>query len=346
MCFHLTNMLLSICIPTYNRPNQLPNCLNSILIAKKRTKIKFEVCISDNGSKYDVKKAIKPYKKKLNIKLNQNKKNIGYQPNLQKVISIAKGEYVWAIGDDDFLLPIALKKVENLLLKNKNVDFFYVNSFHMNYDFIDNFKKPFNTKYLPKNLEKLSKKKSSRRLHFWDLVDHSYSFDFLLGNFLNIFRRKMWLKNLDCLDQKLLKETKVWSNFDNTCAHIKIYANAFKNSNAYFYSGALTVNSYGIREWAPMYPFIEIIRLPEMLDYYRSRGMNLTKYLYNKNFALRNFSNYLLKIIIRGEKGGLYYVNFYKHIFLNLIYPNVYLSVLYFLYRKLSFFLSKLIKIK
>ena len=43
-------MLLSICIPNYNRANCLENCLNSIKIAKKNTKIKFEVCISDNNS--------------------------------------------------------------------------------------------------------------------------------------------------------------------------------------------------------------------------------------------------------------------------------------------------------
>ena len=47
-------MLLSICIPTYNRINQLDNCLNSILISTKKinqTELSdFEVCISDNAS--------------------------------------------------------------------------------------------------------------------------------------------------------------------------------------------------------------------------------------------------------------------------------------------------------
>ena len=47
-------MDLSICIPTYNRPNQLPNCLNSIYLAKKNCNFKFEVCISDNASDYNV----------------------------------------------------------------------------------------------------------------------------------------------------------------------------------------------------------------------------------------------------------------------------------------------------
>ena len=64
-------MLLSICIPTYNRPESLINCLNSL--ASQRTK-NFEVCISDNCSKQNIKKLIKPFKKKLNINYSRNKK--------------------------------------------------------------------------------------------------------------------------------------------------------------------------------------------------------------------------------------------------------------------------------
>ena len=44
-------MILSICIPTYNKVNQLDNCLNSILISKKNVdNFNFEICISDNNS--------------------------------------------------------------------------------------------------------------------------------------------------------------------------------------------------------------------------------------------------------------------------------------------------------
>ena len=112
-------MLLSICIPTYNRPNQLPNCLHSIYLAKKNSNLDFEVCISDNGSEYDVTKIIQPYEDKLKIRLNKNKVNLGYQPNLLKTISIATGEYVWAIGDDDLLIPGSLQKIEKLLNDNR-----------------------------------------------------------------------------------------------------------------------------------------------------------------------------------------------------------------------------------
>ena len=61
----------------------------------------------------------------------------------------------------------------------------------------------------------------------------------------------------------------------------------------------------------------------------------MKSYLINKNYSLRNFSNFFLKIIIRGNKAGLNKINFYESFFLNLVYPNVYLSIFYFLYRKL-----------
>ena len=329
-------MKLSICIPTYNRPNNLPDCLNSIYLSGKKSKLKFEVCISDNASNYNVNKIIKKYKKKISLKFNKNKKNIGYIRNLIKTISIARGEFIWSIGDDDLLTPNALNEIEKLFEKNKDVDFFLINSYHLNNNFLNKYKKPFNTKFLPKKMEKLSKKKNSTKLNFWDLIDYKISFDFLIGNFLNVFKREMWLNNLYCLNKKNLLDTRPWSNFDNTCGPLKVYANAFKNSKAYFFSKALTVNTYNVREWGLMYPYIEIIRLPEALDYYRSRGLNFKSYLINKNYALRNFINYFIKIILTGEKGGLRYINFYKHFFKNLIYPNVYLSLFYFFYRAIK----------
>ena len=75
--------------------------------------------------------------------------------------------------------------------------------------------------------------------------------------------------------------------------------------------------------------------LPEMLDYYRSKGLGLFRYIYCKNFALRNFSNYMIKILLNKNKNyGWEHISFYKHFLRNLIFPNVYLSIIYFFLRK------------
>jgi len=335
-------MKLSICIPTFNRRNKLINCLNSIYLASLNSKLDFEVCISDNGSSYDIYDLIKQFEDKLKLKINKNKSNIGYMPNLLKVISISQGDFVWAMGDDDLLMPQALKRVDELFESNPDVDFFFVNSFHLDYKYINRFQVPFDTKNLPENMEiKLGKKKISQKLNFWELIDHNISFDFLNGNFLNFFKRQMWMDNINCLDMNLVTDTRTWSNFDNTCGHNKVYANAFKDSKAYFCAEGLTVNGFGVREWTKLYPFIEIIRLPEILDYYRQKGLPLKRYLLNKNYALRNFANYFFKILISGKSGGLHYINFYKHVIKNLLYPNIYLSLIKFVIRKIK----KLIRI-
>ena len=118
-------MKLSICIPTFNRKNKLINCLNSIYLASLNSKLDFEVCISDNGSSYDIYNLIKQFENKLKLKINKNKFNIGYMPNLLKVISISKSDFVWAMGDDDLLMPQALKRVDELFKSNPDVDFFF-----------------------------------------------------------------------------------------------------------------------------------------------------------------------------------------------------------------------------
>ena len=66
--------LISICIPTYNRPFLLKNCLNSIYSAQKKYKIDFEICITDNSDLKTNKLIIKKFKSKLPIKYLNNKK--------------------------------------------------------------------------------------------------------------------------------------------------------------------------------------------------------------------------------------------------------------------------------
>ena len=97
----------------------------------------------------------------------------------------------------------------------------------------------------------------------------------------------------------------------------------------------LSVNLIGVREWSHLYPLIEIIRIPEAIDYYRSQGLSYYQYWINKNYALRNFFNYFVKIILNGNKMGLNYINFRRHFIMNLIYPYSWLSIIFFFKRKI-----------
>jgi glycosyltransferase involved in cell wall biosynthesis len=327
---------LSICIPTYNRPKHLENCLEAIYISKKNCKkLSLEVCVSDNGSKHDIKLIIKKYKKKINIKFNRFGRNFGITRNFLKAVSMASGEFVWTIGNDDLILPKSLQIIEKLLNKYKDVDYFFINAFLLEKSFLQNFTHPFSTYKIPKKLKTFSSQKINKKVNFWEVIDPSVSFDFLLGMFLSMFRRKMWEQNLSCLNQKNIKDKNWMSNTDNTFFNTMIFANAFKNSKAFIHGQPLCVCLQGVREWIKLYVFVVIVRIPEILDYYRSRGLPFWKYFYCKNFALRNFFVEILKIFLSNDYRVKKYFDFKRHFVYNLVYPSVYFSPIYFVYIKL-----------
>ena len=326
---------LSICIPTYNRGDCLNNCLNSILVAKENYDFNFEVCVSDNCSEKNIESIIKKYQASLKIKFNQNDSNLGLGVNILKAVSLASGEFVWILGNDDLLLPFTFKYIDILFNKKQIIDFYYINSFHLDSSFVLKGKQPFNTKNLPKKMKKFSSYPNSFYTDFLNLVDYQISFDFMLGMFLAIFRKKIWDENLFRINQQSIEDKKTYSTFDNTAPHIIIWSSGFKNSKAFFQSEPLSVNTYGVREWINLYPFVESIRIPEVLDYYRSAGLSSKKYFKNKNYALRSLILNLIKIYFYKNIKGSSYINIRKHIISNLFYPGVYYGFLYYSFRKI-----------
>jgi glycosyltransferase involved in cell wall biosynthesis len=326
---------LSICIPTFNRTECLNNCLNSISIAKKKYNFDFEVCISDNCSKQNIKVLIDRYSSSLDIKFNKNSSNLGLGVNILKAVSLAKGEYVWILGNDDLLLPNTFFYLDKIFNENINVNFFYINSFHLDSSFVLAGQQPFNTKNLPNKMKKFSNYPKSFQSNFFDLVNYNVSFDFMLGMFLVIFKKKNWDKNLFRINQNHIEDKRKYSTFDNTAPHIIIWSSGFRNSRAYFQSEPLSVNTHGVREWVDLYPFVEGIRIPEVLDYYRSAGLQLHKYLYYKNFALRKLLICLFQIYFFKNINGREFINIKKHIIYNLLYPSIYIGAIYFIFRKI-----------
>lgn len=336
-------MLLSICIPTYNRHKYLNNCLNSIYISKiKNKKFKFQVCISDSSKDNLSRKISKNYSSKFQIKYKKNKKKLSFAKNYIEVVKMAKGEFIWVIGDDEILKPIAFLELENIFRKNKDVDFFYINSNFLNSNYFFKYPQPFNSFLLPKKLETFSKIKKDKKVNFFDLIDQKVSWDFLLGIFQCIYKRKKFLNKLFLIDKKQINKKGVWSTLENTCFYIKIYAAAFKNSLAYIKSKPILVSSYGHKNWNNMYDFIKIVRIPELLFFYKKNGLDYFTYFKMKNFALKDFIFCFSRIFWFRKTSGLKHVDIYKHFFKNLLYPSIYLNFMKKIFIKIVVFINKL----
>ena len=107
--------------------------------------------------------------------------------------------------------------------------------------------------------------------------------------FLTVYRRKKFIKNINILNKKKLNDPGIWSTIDNTVPHVKVFSHTFKESKCYFQAEPLSVNLFGEKDWSPIYPFIMIVRIPEILDIYRKNGLPLFRYIFYKNYVLKKF---------------------------------------------------------
>jgi glycosyltransferase involved in cell wall biosynthesis len=330
------SLLLSICIPTFNRSKYLDNCLNSILNNNFNSNNIYEICISDNNSTDNTLQIIEKYRNSLPIVYSRNEYNIGMASNFLKVVSMARGIYVWMLGDDDLLFNNSIERLFELFNKHKNVDFFYLNSSHLDKNYLDKFSHPFDTKYLPNNLEAFSKFSNSTIINFMELINPKISFDFLGGIYLCVFKKNLWNEGLAILNQENVNDLNTFSTFENTFPHIKVFAFAYKNSMAYYSKDCYTINLHGVREWSNYYPLIRCVRLPEALKEYKKNGLPFTKfYMYSNQIAIDFVPNFLYMLKNKNTT-GYKYINPLKLIFKNMAYYNFYISVIKYIFYKIS----------
>jgi abequosyltransferase len=116
--------LLNISIPTYNRPEFLYKCINSIKLALNKLETAdrelVSIFISDNG---DDNRSEIVYRNlefnNLNITYSKNNNNIGSDRNIARCYLYENSDYVMILGDDDFMSENALSVILPYLKNRK-----------------------------------------------------------------------------------------------------------------------------------------------------------------------------------------------------------------------------------
>ncbi|MCU0857255.1 MAG: glycosyltransferase [Pontiellaceae bacterium] len=101
----MSNPLVSICIPTYKRPELLERAVRSCLAQTYPT---FEILITDN-SPDDTSGQVLAKLNDPRIKYHKNETNLGPYGNVSRVAALATGEYIKFLMDDDLLKPLCLE---------------------------------------------------------------------------------------------------------------------------------------------------------------------------------------------------------------------------------------------
>lgn len=115
--------MLTFVIPTNNRPKELRACVLSIarqIIDDTR------ILIIDNGSEQETVYAIERLKSEFNcIDSTQHEDNIDYSVAFKRMMTASDSDWVWTFGDDDRLMPGALKFMLEQLEKSE-AQFYHV----------------------------------------------------------------------------------------------------------------------------------------------------------------------------------------------------------------------------
>ena len=101
--------LVTVCIPTYNRPDTLRHSLRSVLEQSYRH---LEVIISDNASDTDTEAVVNSFADD-RVRIDRLATNIGLHGNMTRGLHLGSGKYRTVLHDDDLMLPGNIdKKVE------------------------------------------------------------------------------------------------------------------------------------------------------------------------------------------------------------------------------------------
>jgi glycosyltransferase involved in cell wall biosynthesis len=110
--------MLTIAIPTFNRPKELEQCVKALL---PQLTSDVELLIVDNASDVPVTTVLAELLPKfpdVNIRIHRNAHNIGGNSNILRCVEFSETEWLWLLGDDDVPHENALQTALDEIAKN------------------------------------------------------------------------------------------------------------------------------------------------------------------------------------------------------------------------------------
>lgn len=125
MMTHITQPLISICIPTYNGYPYIETLVIELL---RSSRSDFEIVVSDDCSideTWDFAVRISRFDNRLQC--FRNASNLGMDRNFAACVARARGRFVWLTGQDDRLFHEGLDALAAVILKRPELDFLHLN---------------------------------------------------------------------------------------------------------------------------------------------------------------------------------------------------------------------------
>ncbi len=130
------SLLLSICIPSFNRKDLLSGLLKQLeeLLEAPEMAARVEILIGDNASSDGTDRMVADFSAHTllpNLRYERRGENIGPDLNFLALFEQARGTYCWLMSDDDLFVPSGFSRVLQILTSTSAPDYLLVNSISM-----------------------------------------------------------------------------------------------------------------------------------------------------------------------------------------------------------------------
>lgn len=115
-------MKISICIPSYNRPEELGRLLSSIDI---NSDVEILICEDNSPKRSEIRLTVKEFEasSRYSLVYIENEQNLGYDRNIKNLVKRSTGDFIVFMGDDDVFIPGALSKLNEFLEDNSELGY-------------------------------------------------------------------------------------------------------------------------------------------------------------------------------------------------------------------------------
>lgn len=119
---------LLVFIPTYNRVEKLKNSLGALLRQVEGLEDQIAIHVSNNASTDGTLDFLRSLSHPA-LSFDTNDSNIGGPRNVLKAFGLKdRAHFTWIVGDDDYAINDALRRLVDAIDRNANVDIFFLNT--------------------------------------------------------------------------------------------------------------------------------------------------------------------------------------------------------------------------
>lgn len=188
----------SLLVPVYNGERYLNKLLDSLLSQDMHSE-EYEIVLIDDCSKDHSVEILEKYQKDYaNIRLLRNTKNSKAGTNVNKLATFANGEYLWFIGQDDYIAHNCLNRLYDTL-KQEDLDVL-----------VFNYRRVFEDEQIQSECKVVSSINKMNGIDWvkYEFADRDYC-QYLLGyEWRAVYRKAFWKeKNIRCVDGMNYEDT-------------------------------------------------------------------------------------------------------------------------------------------